>query len=247
MFIVRILIVIVFFTIFAGLEDPVSLLRDAVLCTTAIVTVIIAAKGLHTWRLQLTGTSKYKLAREILREVYRTRDKLKFLRSEFVPILTPALPKVWITTTGSYVQGDDLSGDPKSDNTERLKNFQNHNNKLWEEYSEIYQRLEDKMIDGQIVWGKEKKDLLFPLEQLASELREQTSKSLFFDSSHQDISKTFEFDGTYTGSTYNGGAYTNLSVMAIPSNNEPFDKRVDVAIKKFEDWLLPEINNKHKS
>ena len=41
----------------------------------------VAIVGLNTWRKQLTGTSEYELAREVLWAVYKLRDRVDMLRA----------------------------------------------------------------------------------------------------------------------------------------------------------------------
>ncbi len=57
---------------------------DFIIKLTPIAGVIIAWIGLDTWKRQIKGTDKYKVASELLLEVYRVREGVGVVRSSFV-------------------------------------------------------------------------------------------------------------------------------------------------------------------
>jgi hypothetical protein len=56
-------------------------IRDIVLAGSAIWTVLIARKGLETWREQLRGTTEFDLARKVLLSSYKIRSAVSIIRN----------------------------------------------------------------------------------------------------------------------------------------------------------------------
>jgi hypothetical protein len=57
---------------------------DFIIKLTPLIGLLIAYLGLSTWRRQIKGTDRYKVASELLLEVYRVREAIKMVRSPFV-------------------------------------------------------------------------------------------------------------------------------------------------------------------
>lgn len=57
---------------------------DFVVKLVPIAGIVVAAMGLNTWRRQIKGTDKYKVASELLLEVYRVREGIGVVRSAFI-------------------------------------------------------------------------------------------------------------------------------------------------------------------
>jgi len=49
-----------------------------------IAALIVAWMGLSTWKRQIKGTDKYRVASDLLLEIYRLREGIKAVRSSFV-------------------------------------------------------------------------------------------------------------------------------------------------------------------
>src|SRR5438046_170078 len=59
-------------------------LLDIFVKLVPVAGIIIAWFGLDTWRRQIKGTDKYKVASELLLEVYRVREGIAVVRSPFI-------------------------------------------------------------------------------------------------------------------------------------------------------------------
>lgn len=62
-------------------SEVITAIRDGVMMIAAGIASYVAIVGLNTWRKQLTGTTEYELAREVLRAVYKLRDRVDMLRT----------------------------------------------------------------------------------------------------------------------------------------------------------------------
>ena len=59
----------------------ISSIKDIITALSAIGAIIIAGIGLYTWKRQLKGTSKYDVARNLLKSVYNVQHAIEALRS----------------------------------------------------------------------------------------------------------------------------------------------------------------------
>jgi DNA repair exonuclease SbcCD ATPase subunit len=69
------------------MEDFFNALNEVIKFCISIVPLIgvaIAWLGLNTWRRQIKGTDEYKVASELLTEVYRVREAVQVVRSSFI-------------------------------------------------------------------------------------------------------------------------------------------------------------------
>lgn len=64
--------------------DIITAVKDTALGSAAIVTAIVAYRGLRKWREELRGRVDFKVARGLIRATYRLGDKLRAARSPFV-------------------------------------------------------------------------------------------------------------------------------------------------------------------
>jgi hypothetical protein len=61
-----------------------TLVKEVVVAIAAIATVVIAAKGLETWRRELTGKAQFEAAKGLARATYKLRNELTGCRSPFI-------------------------------------------------------------------------------------------------------------------------------------------------------------------
>lgn len=50
----------------------------------AVVTAVIALKGLHRWQKEIIGKAEFEVARILLRSTFKTRDYIRACRSPFI-------------------------------------------------------------------------------------------------------------------------------------------------------------------
>lgn len=62
------------------IQPYLATLKDFATIVSLIAASVIAILGLSTWRMQLTGTRKYELAKNILKATYNLRDTIDDLR-----------------------------------------------------------------------------------------------------------------------------------------------------------------------
>ena len=65
-------------------SNLVQAIAAIVVALTTIVGVVLAWRGLKTWRDELSGRTEYELARQLLTGVYNVRDAIRWLRTAAV-------------------------------------------------------------------------------------------------------------------------------------------------------------------
>jgi uncharacterized membrane protein YhiD involved in acid resistance len=60
--------------------EYLKLFGDIITAVAAVVAVILAWRGLHTWQKQLKGTSRYQLAKDTLKAAYRVQETFRSVR-----------------------------------------------------------------------------------------------------------------------------------------------------------------------
>lgn len=117
-----------------------------------IAGIAIAATGLTTWRRQIKGTDKYKVASDLLTEVYRVREAVQVIRSSFI----------------QYVPKDDKG------ETKEMNNFLGYVEALdrrWKEVTDPLAKLSLLSLKAEVHLGKSMKSEVDRLMQLVKELR----------------------------------------------------------------------------
>lgn len=127
--------------------------------------------GLNTWKRQIRGTDKYKVASELLLSIYRLREGIKTVRSPFV----------------SYVP------DPKEGEDKEWADFNgyfNEMNRRWKEVSEPVAEVSLLSLKAEVYLdktiGKQTDELMKKVREL------QVTYEMYID--HKRPGSDFEFD-----------------------------------------------------
>ena len=68
---------------FIGLHYGIVCGIIGLIAVAAIITGIVAIKGLHSWKTELHGKVKFNIARDLIRATYALREEIKYCRSPF--------------------------------------------------------------------------------------------------------------------------------------------------------------------
>ncbi len=127
-------------------SEMITAIASCVIAVATAAGVVIAARGLKSWREQLEGSAHFDLARRLLLEVYRLRDAVEAVRSPMMHVSEasdahPDLP--W--EVSAYEQ-------------------------RWERVLDARVRLEVCIYEAQILWDEEAKELWRSLMRHTREL-----------------------------------------------------------------------------
>lgn len=135
----------------------ITIIKDIVLISVAITGAIVAVKGLGTWKKQLTGKSEYELSRRILVSLFKYRDAIDGVRH----------PAMWV-----YEMPSPTVEEAKSMNDEQIsfygssKAYQARWDKVQEQRTSLYTDL----LEAEVIWGPELKDMFKVVYDLQHEL-----------------------------------------------------------------------------
>ncbi|MDD4695795.1 MAG: hypothetical protein PHW42_05135 [Patescibacteria group bacterium] len=110
-------------------------LKDSITLILSIIGLCIAYSGLKTWKNQLRGTTKYKIAKDILINTFKLRDEIDYARS---PLMTSA--EMQNASTKKLESVDDL-------------NFRAHRKRLMK-LNDAKSKLEVVKLEADAVFGK---------------------------------------------------------------------------------------------
>jgi hypothetical protein len=139
--------------------STLSLIKDILLILVAILGAIVAILGLNTWRKQLKGNSEYELARRLLKSIYELREAIQIVRN---PLISPE------EMVESYKNADASdTNDQLFDSKINIYVYQYR----WNDISKSISNLNVDLLEAEVLWGKEIKNLANNILKLVSELR----------------------------------------------------------------------------
>ncbi|WP_343593903.1 hypothetical protein [Paracidovorax wautersii] len=191
--------------------------KDIAAGSAALVAVYVASRGLQTWNRQLRGTSQYELARRLLRATYRLRDAIDGVRH----------PVMW---------GAEMP-DPPEDraanmNRDELRHWgvRQAYGKRWDALAKERSELQAELLEAEVLWGPDVKDLFKPLQELQGEL---------FVAVENHLEATDPRQGEDHRAVYDGIIRERRQVLYDRSDNDgpdPFRAQLLAAVKAIEDY-----------
>ena len=143
------------------ITDVFSCVRDIIVAIVSIAGLIIAFRGLRTWRKQLKGNTEYNLARRLLRAAFRTRDALSIVRNFHMPAAEIA------QAMNSVDQADENDGSKAT----KLDVHALVYNQRWRAVTEALSDLDVERLESETIWGPAVVVALKPLHDSVSKLR----------------------------------------------------------------------------
>lgn len=146
----------------APLRDYVALAKDIVTGLSAVTAATVAVIGLKTWARQLRGKTEYDLARRLLTQIYRVRQRIQALRHPFV-------------SSGETIQalqgvGADIEEFDPLDTGDQARAQRAVYQRRWERLQEPLAELRVEAIEAKVLWGDVVDKRLQPLYDCVSDL-----------------------------------------------------------------------------
>jgi len=129
------------------------------LTLAALVGSVTAFRGLNTWKSQITWETDHKLARGLLKLLFQHRDAIATVRH----------PAIFSAEAEAAVK--DQEDDKGGRSTLRFREIVAVYEKRWERISEVRSELYPMLLEADVLWGSEPKDLVKPIFDLELELR----------------------------------------------------------------------------
>ena len=118
------------------MDKVIATIKDIITILAMVGGTIIAYWGLRTWNAQLKGTTKYKVAKEILTKTFKLRD-------EFARARAPLMTAAEMSSVASN----------KEENFEELS-FKAHRKRL-KDLNDVKQELEIVKLEADALFGEE--------------------------------------------------------------------------------------------
>ena len=136
--------------------EIIAAAKDVVLALAAIATVIVAFKGLNTWRRQLHGAAHFEAARGLAKAAYKVREKLQASRS---PLLS----------AHEFPPEHHDSAARRSPEQE-AKGYAYVYSNRWAPVGEAMQEFDASVLEADVLWGKPVRDTSDRLRQVVREV-----------------------------------------------------------------------------
>lgn len=208
--------------IIATLGPWVTLAKDVLLGGAAVAAAVFAYLGLSAWRTELKGQAEYRLAKDVLKSVYKVRDAFMHVRNPV--IFSYEFPEEMRNYHGHLKHEDDYAG------TAHVYM------QRWKAMDEAFRELEEHHLDAQVEWGPEFQSVIVKLRACRGELLLAIQRMLERKKNPRDVPET----------TVEKRAEERSVLYHVGSDSE-FDKftpEIEEAIKDFERWLRPHITSR---
>lgn len=198
-------------------SDIASIVQSIVLAAAAIATVVIAAKGLSTWRTQLRGTSEYAKAKQVLKAVYKVRRGFSAVRNP--AIYQYEYPPGMTDHTGH------LSKEHEYEGTAHVYQAR------WDVLAEAFTELEEETLDAVVEWGADFQQVIVPLRRCMVELQIEIQNELERKKEPQFAEPLTKEERAHHRSV--------MYEIGSDSKYDAFTPQIDAAVSVFEDKLRP--------
>ncbi|MGH7141032.1 MAG: hypothetical protein ACREGH_00145 [Minisyncoccia bacterium] len=134
------------------IDSPYYLLaKDLGYFVVAALGLIVAYRGLHTWKEQIRGNVEYETARRLYKAVLKTRDTISYVRNPWIP-----------AAESQEAQEKYPHADKATANAVYYVR--------WEKMKEVLSALELEQLEAEVLWGKEVIEELKPIRACVSKL-----------------------------------------------------------------------------
>src|SRR5450830_703379 len=121
--------------------------------------VIVAIRGLKSWRDQAIGQSEYEVAKRLLRAVYELRESLEAVRNTFIAVgeMAVAYKEAGLEPKNGKFTEDDRTNDLVFE-------------RRWKRVNEALAKLRPELMEAEVLWGTIIRETFVDLNRRVSEL-----------------------------------------------------------------------------
>lgn len=204
-------------------SDLLATLKDVVLIFTAMIASYVGLKGLGAWRRQLKGNTEYVLAKDMLRSIYELREAVSIVRHPFM----------------SHLEHANIPDERAKDLSYREKVVYGRAaayQKRWDYILKAKSALDAKLLEAEVVWGRNIVDITKPLTTLIAEL------SWAIQDSFEDL----DSKGYSNNQDIEELKKRRQIMFARGDDKDQFKKRLDEVISTIEKEMKPHIEKYHQ-
>jgi hypothetical protein len=192
--------------------------KDIVLALAAIITAVVAVKGLSTWNRQLRGTAGFDVARSLAKCSYKVRDKLQVCRS---PLLS-----------AHEFPAEYHDAGLKKSAEQEAKGYAFVYSNRWSPVWEAIQELDASTLEAEALWGPSIRETT---DQLRKVVREVNVAIDAFIANAVSNGENFSTD-------QESGKKMRATVSALPTDSaNAINVALAAAIQAIDDQLRPHL------
>ena len=195
------------------IKEVISIIKDLCISSAAIITALVAIKGLKSWSDELKGKVNFEVARKLIRDTYRLRDEIKYSRSPF-------------TSANEFPEGYDPIN---KTNEEELKAWSHIFTNRWKPILIALQEFEAQTLEAEALWGERIKNSCLELKKCATKLSTSMDCMLSdISNNHDDFNSDKEF-----------AKQIKADIWSTSKATDQLSKRINSAIENIEKELRP--------
>jgi len=193
-----------------SIPEVLTIIKDSLVSIAAIVTAVVAIKGLHSWKKEIKGKAEFETARLLLKSIYKTRDNIKACRSPFIS--GHEYPEWYKGPIGNHL--------PKEEKDARIYLYKNRFNPI----IASVQELDLAVLESEALWGNAVKLKTDKLKACISELKFEID---------------YEIDNFVSESDINKDDLKSHRHILFSLPDSSFSEKIDAAITSIEKVILP--------
>lgn len=193
--------------------ENLNILKEIVTICATCVAACVALSGLHTWKNQIKGRDHYDLAKKLLFHTYKYKEAVFALRHRTF-------------TAGEYPKLDpqDIH---RSEDARRYSNMLHAYERRWERVEEIKPHIYEAILESQVIWGDDLRDIYDKIFKIENELRLEIS--LFLKEIEPESFGKYEPNKKYITDTFN--------------DDDIFRQKFNPLLVKIENYIKPKLKS----
>ena len=197
--------------------EIISAIRDILLGGAAIVTAVVAVKGLESWRRELKGKTEFETAKGMIKATYKLRDELSNCRSPLIRAYE--FPDFYKGSTGKHSAEEEAEA------------WANVYEKRWEPVWKAIQDFDVQTLEAEALWGKDVREKTDELRQCARELNTAIEAVI---SNKASGGQDFQSDRNF-------GKEMGRKVSAVKESENPLSQKIVRSIRNIENFVRPHL------
>jgi len=191
-------------------------IKDLITFILTLWGLIIATKGLVTWRKQIKGTKEFEVAYDLNFSVLKLRDAIKHVRN----------PAIWPSESSKAVEYLKAKHPEKSEGDIKGNSHAYVYEMRWDEITNAYTEIEARLLAAEVLWGSEILNLIKPLDRKVTELNIALK---------QYFQPEFRIEGF-------DKLHNIIYNQDVQNGEDDFGKEVTKYIQDIANYLKPKIN-----
>lgn len=200
-----------------SIPEIIAVAKDVLLGVAAVVTSIVAVRGLQSWRRELEGRAEFDTAKGLLKAMYKLREELQVFRSRF------------FTSNSEFPESYGLIGKRSAEEEAQAWDYVYKNR--WRPVERAVQDFDTHTLEAEALWGDEIRTKAKVLRCCATDVYIAIDPVV---SDKVSGGENFESDKKF-------GQEMNMRISAVKENENSLSKEIANSVANIEDFLRPRL------